>query len=135
MHYHVADTMHRIAISPTLEGDIRFNGMLKPIQIATNGSHAMTIDGNHRTRIAVKLGLKEIPVQVLPDNLRRKASRQGFPVVEPLLAAWIAENLWTRHDDHDVTRHISGGTSKGGIVSNQYVKCVSSDGSRWREYR
>jgi hypothetical protein len=133
--YHVADTQHRLAISPSLEWHIGQNGVLTPLQIATNGMYGLIIDGSHRMRIAVKLGLKEVPVQVIPDNLARKASVRGFSVVESRLAGWIDKNLWTRHDDHEVIRHSAGGASAGGIVSNKYVRCVCSCGARWREYR
>src|ERR1700752_3636109 len=88
-HYHVANMDHRRPIDPSLENDIAENGILLPISIYTNGLHALIGDGSHRVRIAMKLGLEKVPVQVLPDNMRRKASRCGHPVLESVLDAWV----------------------------------------------
>jgi ParB-like nuclease domain len=132
-HYHVANMDHRRPIDPPLEADIREKGILFPLTIYTNGQHALIGDGNHRVRIAIKLGLEKVPVQVLPDNLRRKASRCGHPVLEPVLNAWVQEHLWPHHD-HEVFRRVIGGKAAGGIEPNRFANCRCSCNARWREY-
>lgn len=45
-----------------LERDIRANGIRKPVTI---GSDGRLWDGHHRVRVAVRIGLTEIPVDVV----------------------------------------------------------------------
>src|ERR1700752_4670354 len=86
--YHVAETAHRLAIDPSLEWDIKANGVLHPLKLYTNGGFAILGAGNHRCRIAVKLGIEKLPLQILPDNFRRMRSQRGYPPLEPEVKAW-----------------------------------------------
>jgi hypothetical protein len=130
--YHVAHIAHRPAIDPPLEWDIKQRGVLKPLRLYTNGTFGILGDGNHRLRIALKLGIDKLPVQILPDNFKRMASQKGYPMLEPVVEAWVKENLWS-HSDHTVTRHIIGGESSGGIKASKFIKCVCSCDATWKE--
>jgi hypothetical protein len=132
-HYKVERAPHTRAIDPSLEFDISANGVLFPLRIHTNGLFGLLSDGNHRLRIAEKLGIKELPVQVLPDNLARKQSKVGFPTLEPVLKEYVEDWLWV-HADHQLTRTIAVVGTSGGIMPNQYVKVKCECGAYWREY-
>lgn len=130
--YHVTEMAHRLSIDPSLEWDIKQNGVLHPLKLYTNGANAVLGDGNHRVRIAVKLGIEELPLQILPDSLRRMSSQQGYPPLDEQIKEWAEDNLWL-HGDHDIVRHIIGGKSAGGINPHLFKRCVCSCGARWRE--
>lgn len=130
--YHVVETAHRLRIDPTLEWDIKQKGVLKPLKLYTNGVSGILGDGNHRLRIAVKLGLDELPVQVLPDSLRRMSSQRGYPTLDAVTKEWAADWLWS-HAEHTVTRHIIGAKSTGGIDPHLFKRCTCSCGASWRE--
>ncbi len=129
--YQSAEIAHRPFIDPSLEWDISTNGVLHPLKLYTNGQFALIGDGNHRVRIALKLGIEELPVQIIPDNFRRMRSRVGFPLLEAEAKTWVDKNLWP-HTEHDVTKHAIGGGSGAGILANAFVKCVCDCGSYWK---
>ena len=130
--YHVAEMAHRLKIDPTLEWDIKQNGVLKPLKLYTNGINGVLGDGNHRLRVAVKLGIEELPVQILPDSLRRMSSQRGYPPLDSITKDWATDWLWS-HTEHTVTRHIIGGKSAGGISPHLFKRCECSCGAKWRE--
>lgn len=116
-----------------LEFSIRNDGVQQPLRIATDGVWAVLIDGHHRLRIAQELGVKKLPVQVVPDNMRRMSYKYGRAALEPILAEWIPENLWA-HTTHEVIRRIVGSRSAaGGIPASTYLRCDCSCGANWKE--
>lgn len=121
----------RARLDPGLEADIEANGVLEPLTIKTNGQLAVLVDGHSRVRAAQRLGIKKLPVQVLPDNFRRMRHNGGFPPLDSALASWVESNLWA-HEGHDVVRHVIGG-GPGSIKANKYAKCVCSCGAHWKE--
>lgn len=53
-----------------LTEDIKRNGIVKPIEVKINNDGSIeVVDGNHRLSIAKEIGLKEIPVKYVNDNL------------------------------------------------------------------
>ena len=48
-----------------LTSDIKENGIKTPIKLQIDYSKALIVEGNHRLCIAIKLGFKTIPVQVV----------------------------------------------------------------------
>src|ERR1700739_1086609 len=100
--YEVAPVPHSQLINPKLEWDIKQNGILMPLKIFTNGVQGTLGDGNHRIRIAKKLGTKKGPIIFIPANFKRlSTSVSGHPSLHPVLMAWVEENLWA-HTDHEV---------------------------------
>jgi len=133
--YAVEPSPRTIPIDPELEWDIKKNGIMFPLKIYTNGLMGTIGDGNQRLRIAKKLGIKKVPVQFIPDNFRRLATRavSGHPALDPVLSEWVERNLWA-HENHEVSRHvIGGGNSASSIRPNKYVKCVCSCKAEWKE--
>ena len=47
-----------------LAGDIKEHGMRNPVQLKA-GRHAYIYDGHHRTLVALDLGMKEVPYEVV----------------------------------------------------------------------
>ena len=115
-----------------LEFSISSEGIQKPVRIYTNGIMGILGDGVKRLRIARKQGIESIPVQVLPDHMRRMISERGAAQVDPDLAIWVDAHLW-QHADHDVSRKVVGGGPSMGVAPNRYVRCVCSCGARWKE--
>jgi hypothetical protein len=116
-----------------LEFSIRNDGVRQPLRIATDGVWGVLTDGHHRLRIARQLGVKKLPVQVVPDNMRRMSYKYGRAALEPFLAEWIPEHLWV-HTTHEVIRRRVGSPSPaGGIVSSTYLRCDCSCGANWKE--
>jgi hypothetical protein len=132
--YEVGPLPHSRAIDPNLEQDIKINGIKRPLKIYTNGLVATLGDGNQRIRIARKLGIKKVPVQIVPDNFRRSATRSlgGHPRLAPVLVEWVEKNLWA-HEEHRVTRHVIGGGVGGSIKANRFARCKCSCGAYWKE--
>jgi hypothetical protein len=121
-------------IDPSLEWDIKQNGIKFPLQIRTNGLVGTLSDGSHRLKIALKLGIKKVPVQIVPDNFRKwtHSRSYGTPNLDPVLAEWVKENLW-KHGEHTVTRQIIGGSSFSSIKATRWVRCECSCGASWKE--
>jgi hypothetical protein len=118
---------------PQLQRDIRVNGIKFPITLRTNGSQGLITDGNHRVQIARALNIKELPVQIWPDSLKRIHSAAGYPMITGPIKEWVEANLFA-HDSHDIHRtSLSGGAGAGGIPPHGYVKCECSCGARWKE--
>lgn len=117
--------------NPTVEADIAANGVLSPLLIRTNGTQGLLVDGHGRVAIAQKLGIKKLPVQVVPDNFRRTRHHGGFPSLDQVIADWVTDNLWA-HEGHEVVRHLVGG-GPGSIKANKYAKCTCSCGAHWKE--
>lgn len=113
-----------------LRSSILADGVLSPVRINTDGVSGVLTDGHNRYRLAKELGIEEMPVQVVPDNLRRMSAKYGRPALEPILREWIVDNLWA-HEGHDVSQHKIGART-GGISSNTYLKCVCSCGAAWK---
>ena len=118
-------------IDPAVEADVAARGVLSPLLLKTNGALAVLADGHGRVAIARKLGIKKLPVQVVPDNFRRMRHNGGYAPLDPALAEWVGANLWS-HEGHDVVRHVVGG-GPGSIKSNKYAKCRCSCGAHWKE--
>lgn len=115
-----------------LRQSMSLDGVLEPLRIRTNGIFGILADGHSRHRLAIQMGIEELPIQVIPDSLRRVSAQYGHPVLDETLAAWVAENLW-RHLDHEVTRHRIGKQTGMAITPNIYLKCVCSCGATWKE--
>lgn len=123
---------HAAGINPSLEWDIKQNGILYPVKLYTNGLVGHLGDGNHRIRLAQKLGIGKVPLQIVPESFRRfSTAANGLPLLHSVLQTWVDSNLWV-HDKHNVTRHVIGGGTSS-IKPNRFVKCVCSCGSRWKE--
>lgn len=118
-------------IDPATEADIVANGILSPLLIKTNGAMGVLVDGHGRIAIARKLGIKKLPVQIVPDNFRRMRHHGGYPPLDQALADWVSGNLWS-HEGHVVVRHIVGG-GPGSVKANKYAKCECSCGAYWKE--
>lgn len=133
--YAVEPAPRTLAIDPILEQDIQQNGIKFPLKVYTNGIMGTIGDGNQRLRIAKKLGIKKVPVQLIPDNFRRLATRNvsGHTALDPVLSEWVEKNLWA-HENHEVSRHVIGGGNSGSAIRpNKYVKCVCSCKATWKE--
>jgi hypothetical protein len=130
--YQIAPPAHARHIDPGLLEDVSVNGIVTPVKLYTNGLQAILVDGNHRVRVAQKLGLRKIPVKIIPDNFRRMRHNFGYPALDPVFADWCRDNLWA-HENHEITRHFIGGGQSGGIPGNRFNKCVCSCGARWKE--
>ena len=131
--YEVSPVPHSQLINPKLEWDIKQNGILMPLKLYTNGIQATLGDGNHRIRIAKKLGIKKVPIIFIPDNFKRlSTSISGHPSLHPVLKAWVDKNLWV-HAEHEVIRKFIGGGMRGGVEPNKFVRCHCSCGSTWKE--
>lgn len=117
-----------------LEFALKTEGVQKPLRIATDGQWAVLIDGHSRLRIARKLGIIELPIQVVPDNLRRMPMKYGRAALEPVVAEWVSANIRV-HVDHEVLRRRVGAKmSSGGIPDTSlYLRCECSCGSKWKE--
>lgn len=118
-------------VNPTVEADIAANGVLTPLLIKTNGTLGVLVDGHGRIAIARRLGIKKLPIQVIPDNFRRLRLQGGYSALDTALADWVGSNLWS-HEGHEVVRHIVGG-GPGSITANKYAKCECSCGAYWKE--
>lgn len=134
LRYYPAQIDHRLHTVPALELDIKENGIVKPLQLRTNGVLGLMTDGHQRLQIAVKLGIKKLPIQILPDSLRRVQSRGGYPPLSGELLEWVKQNLWV-HEGHVVSRHYVGTDSGAGIPGNRYAKCECSCKAYWKEGR
>lgn len=128
-HYQVAlPLIPQGPVSPDLDASIRASGVLTPVHIYTDGVFAVLKDGHHRLQSAILQGLATIPVQVIPDSMKRETNQVAL---EPELAAWVETNLWA-HEDHDVDRRVIG-QRQGGTLGNSYMICVCSCGAGWKE--
>lgn len=116
-----------------LEFSLKTDGVLEPLKISTDGVWAVLTDGRQRLRLAQKLGITELPVQVVPDNMIRMPMEYGRAVLESELSDWVTDHLWA-HADHEVIRHQVGARlSSGGIPASVYLRCTCSCGSFWKE--
>jgi ParB-like nuclease domain len=86
-----------------LRHSLATEGVLSPLVIATDGQWGTLRDGNHRLRLAKELGIVELPVQIVPDNMRRISMKFGRAVLENHVLSWIPENLWV-HTTHEIIR-------------------------------
>lgn len=118
-------------IDPAVEADIVANGVQSPLLLKTNGAMGLLVDGHGRIAIARKLGIKKLPVQVVPDNFRRMRHHGGFPSLDQVTADWVRDNLWA-HAGHEVVRHVVGG-GPGSVKANKFAKCTCSCGAHWKE--
>lgn len=130
--YQIAPPAHIRGVDQGLLQDISANGIQSPVKLYTNGLQAILADGNHRLRIAQKLGIKKIPVKIIPDNFRRMRHNFGYPSLDPVFADWCKDNLWA-HEGHEITRHFIGGGQSGGITGNRFYKCKCACGAYWKE--
>lgn len=115
-----------------LEWDIQQNGILFPLIIYTNGTSGLLGDGYLRLGIAEKMGIKKLPVQIHPNNFKRIHTENGFPSLEPKVAAWVNKHLLS-HADHEVTRHLIGGGGSAGISPTKWIRCECSCAASWKE--
>lgn len=130
-YYQVSPGMiARRPIAATLQSSIKESGVLSPVKIYTDGVFAKLGDGHHRLKIASSQGVPTMPVQVIPDSMRRAPNRVAL---EPELAAWIAGNLWI-HETHEVSRRLVG-QRKTGLMGNAFTACTCSCGATWKEAR
>jgi hypothetical protein len=120
----------RKPVSPTLSNSVTTSGFLTPVRIYTDGVFGVLGDGHHRLKIATIQGIPTMPVQVIPDILRRAQHRIAL---EPELANWVEGNLWI-HETHQVTRR-GVGQRKPGHFGNAYTRCDCSCGANWKEIR
>jgi hypothetical protein len=77
--------------------DIRKHGILTPLLIYTNGNMGYLGDGHHRLAVAHRLGITELPIQVIPDKIRWYPPR-GVRNLEHVLFSWVAHHPW--HEGH-----------------------------------
>lgn len=56
-------------VEQDLYEDIGASGFAQPLVIYSNGSHGLLGEGNHRLAVARALGMKAVPVIVVPDRL------------------------------------------------------------------
>ncbi len=63
-----------------LTADIKENGIKRPITLKVDGGNALVEEGNHRLCIAIKLGLKTIPVQVNYGTLGSINKHRAKPI-------------------------------------------------------
>lgn len=129
--YVATEQPDRRRIDLMVENDIAQNGVQSPLLLKTNGTLAVLADGHVRIAIARKLGIKKLPVQIVPDNFRRMRHHGGYAPLDTALSDWVRDNLWS-HEGHDVVRHVVGG-GPGSITANKYAKCECSCGAHWKE--
>ena len=63
-----------------LTTDIKENGIKIPIKLHIDGGKGLIVEGNHRLCIAIKLGLKTIPVQVSYGSLGSINKHRAKPI-------------------------------------------------------
>jgi len=63
-----------------LTQDIKENGIKTPIKLYVDNGKALIVEGNHRLCIAIKLGLKTIPVQVSYHPLGEINKHKAKPI-------------------------------------------------------
>ena len=63
-----------------LTKDIKENGIKKPIILQIDNGKGLVVEGNHRLCIAIKLGLKTIPVQVTHKSLGSINKHKAKPI-------------------------------------------------------
>lgn len=111
-------------VSEEFVEDIRANGIQNPIRIYTNGVKGVLRDGHHRLVVARRLGLKKMPVHVVPDWLQQTYPDYELPELDPRLIGWLRNNLDFTHRGHQAKRA-------------QVNRCVTivrcSCGADWRE--
>lgn len=111
-------------ITDDFHADITSNGIKNPIRIYTNGTHAVLRDGHHRLVAAHKVGLKTMPVHIVPDWLQHTYADYNLPELEPLLANWLRDNLDFAHQGHQAKR---------AEVNKMVTQVFCSCGATWRE--
>ena len=127
-------------IDGQLEADIRERGILVPLTIKTNGQYGLLSDGYQRLGLAEKLGIKSVPVKIVPDNFRRETTESGFPPLEAKVKAWCDKNL-LKHANHQISRSAIApggkggfmGSYMGGFTGTSWVRCQCSCGASWKE--
>jgi len=60
--------------------DIKENGIKTPIKLQIDSGKGLIVEGNHRLCIAIKLGLKTIPVQVVYDRFGSINKHKAKPI-------------------------------------------------------
>jgi hypothetical protein len=76
---------------------VRHDGILTPLAIYTNGDIGYLGDGHHRLAVAQRLGITEMPIQVIPDKMRWYPPL-GARNLEHVLYSWAAHHPW--HSGH-----------------------------------
>lgn len=88
-----------------LKRDIANNGILSPLLVAARGEYLLVIDGHHRRRVALELGMREVPATRL-DGL---------------------------DDDEIIERGLKANTNRRNLNRDQKRNIVSSVLRRWPE--
>jgi hypothetical protein len=89
------------AVEQPMLVDVRKHGILTPLQIYTNGHVGYLGDGHRRLNVAQKLGLTELPIQIMPDMIRWSPPL-GVHDLEPVLYSWVLHHPW--HAGHHQER-------------------------------
>lgn len=63
-----------------LTADIKENGIKIPIKLQIDGGKGLIVEGNHRLCIAIKLGLKTIPVHVVYGSFGSINKHKAKPI-------------------------------------------------------
>lgn len=63
-----------------LTADIKENGVKIPIRLNIDNDNGLIIEGNHRLCIAIRLGLKTIPVRVEHKSLSPRNKHKAKPI-------------------------------------------------------
>lgn len=105
--------------------DISMNGIMVPLVIYTNGTHALLAEGNHRLAALKELGRNTVPVAIVPNRLvlpRGMGSHHLKPV-----CAWAADYIKDIHRWHrQTTGHDLARFQMSGIM-HVYCSC----GAQW----
>lgn len=112
------------AVPNALRDNVAEHGILTPLQIYTDGIHAVLRDGHHRLAIARELGLITVPISVHPNWLDRLYDEFTLPTLEPLLQEWLGSNPDFGHGEHRVRR---------ADRNIRMIEAVCSCGTTWRE--
>lgn len=74
---------------------IATEGVRSPVQISTDGTHALMHEGNHRLAIAKQLGITHLPVKVTMEPPGEVITNEDYSRPVPLehqLGSWVADN-------------------------------------------
>ena len=77
-------------LTPGLVNDVKKNGVQRPVEIVTNGTHGSLIDGNNRLMAAHSLGITHLPVRVF--HAQPGEIEDYDPPLEEHVGNWLKGN-------------------------------------------
>lgn len=111
-------------VNALLVADVERNGICEPLRLYTNGITGVLRDGHHRLVVARQLGLRTVPVHIVPNWLQRLYDGYPLPPLEPVVSTWLADNVDFTHRSHIQHRV---------VCNKRLTQVLCSCGAHWRE--